>query len=74
MVALLLPVLWWRRRKPFRSIRLSILLLAMMLGGAMLSLSGCTGGLQLPSATYTIMVSGTSGPTSHTTTVTLTVQ
>jgi hypothetical protein len=74
MVALLLPVLWWRRRKPFRSIRLSILLLAMILGGAMLSLSGCTGGLQLPSATYTIMVSGTSGPTSHTTTVTLTVQ
>jgi hypothetical protein len=74
MVALLLPVLWWRRRKPFRSVRLSIILLAATLGGAMLSLSGCTGGLQLPSATYTISVSGTSGNISHTTTVTLTVQ
>jgi hypothetical protein len=74
MVALLLPLLWWRRRKPFRSVRLSVILLGAMLGGAILSLSGCTGGLQLPSATYTLTVSGTSGNISHTTTVTLTVQ
>jgi hypothetical protein len=74
VVALLLPLLWWRKRKPFRSVRLSIIVLAAMLGGAMLSLSGCTGGLQLPSASYTITVTGTSGNTSHTTTVILTVQ
>jgi hypothetical protein len=69
-----MPLLWWRRRKPLRSVRLSIILLAAMLGGAMLSLSGCTGGLELPSATYTLTVVGTSGNTNHTTTVTLTVQ
>jgi hypothetical protein len=74
VVALLMPLLWWRRRKPLRSVRLSIILLAAMLGGAMLSLSGCTGGLELPSATYTLTVVGTSGNTNHTTTVTLTVQ
>jgi len=74
VVALLLPLLWWRKRKPFRSVRLGIVVLAAMVGGAMLSLSGCTGGLQLPSATYTITVIGNSGNTSHTTTVTLTVQ
>jgi hypothetical protein len=75
-VALLLPMLLWRRRRPFRSMRLSVLLFAALLGGAMLSLSGCGGGLALPnsSTTYTISVTGTSGVTSHTTTVTLTVQ
>ena len=73
-VALLVPLLWWRRRKPFHPMRLSILLLAAILGGAIVTLSGCTGGLQLPSNTYTLSVSGTSGNISHTTTVTLTVQ
>jgi hypothetical protein len=75
-VALLLPLLLWRRRRQLRSMRVHVLLFAALLGGAMLSLSGCGGGLELPSTstTYTISVTGTSGATSHTTTVTLTVQ
>jgi hypothetical protein len=75
-VALLMPLLLWRRRRALGSMRCGVVLLAALLGGAMLSLSGCGGGIELPSTstTYTISVTGTSGVTSHTTTVTLTVQ
>jgi len=71
---LCIPLLWWRRRD--RVWRLGSGLLCLLLGVGAAMLTGCGGGYysQVPAQTYTITVTGTSGSTQHSTTVTLTVQ
>jgi hypothetical protein len=73
-LAFCIPLLWWRRRNRQRLLPTGLLVLLFSAGAAMLS--GCGGGYyaQPPSQTYTITVTGTSGSTQHSTTVTLTVQ
>jgi len=61
-----------RRRRRW----ITLCLLAVASLGAISALSGCGGGLALPktSQSYTLTVKGTSGATSQSTTVNLTVQ
>jgi hypothetical protein len=74
MLAFCIPLLWWRRRE--RIWRLGCGLLCLLLSVGAVMLTGCGGGYysQAPAQTYTITVTGTSGSTQHSTTVTLTVQ
>jgi hypothetical protein len=73
-LAFCLPLLWWRRRD--RVWRLGAGLLCVLLGVGAAMLTGCGGGYysRPPAQTSTITVTGTSGSTQHSTTVTLTVQ
>jgi hypothetical protein len=73
-LAFCIPLLWWRRRNRQRLLSTGLLCVLLSVGATMLS--GCGGGYyaQPPSQTYTITVTGTSGSTQHSTTVTLTVQ
>ncbi len=73
-LAFCIPLLWWRRRD--RMWRLGSGLLCLLLSAGAMMLAGCGGGYysELPAQTYTITVTGTSGSTQHSTTVTLTVQ
>ncbi len=73
-LAFCIPLLWWRRRD--RMWRLGSGLLCLLLTAGAMILAGCGGGYysELPAQTYTITVTGTSGSTQHSTTVTLTVQ
>ena len=66
---LLLPGKRWRSRKAFLNLACLVALLGMAA-----STIGCGGGFALPSRTYTLTVTGTSGSDTHSTTVTLTVQ
>jgi hypothetical protein len=69
LAALVLPLVFWRRKK------LVAVPLALLLLGAMgLTLTGCGGGASTSSGTSTITVTGTAGSTTHTATLTLTVQ
>ena len=74
MLAFCIPLLWWRRRERIWRLGCGLLCLLLSAGAAMLT--GCGGGYysQAPAQTYTITVTGTSGSTQHSTTVTLTVQ
>ena len=73
-LAFCIPLLWWRRRD--RVWRLGSGLLCLLLSAGAAMLTGCGGGYyaEPPAQTYTITVTGTSGSTQHSTTVTLTVQ
>ena len=73
-MASFIPLLWWRRRDRVRLLSTGLLCALLSMGAGMLS--GCGGGYyaEPPSQTYTITVTGTSGSTQHSTTVTLTVQ
>lgn len=73
-LALCIPLLWWRRRGRMWRLGATLLCSLLTLGAA--ALTGCGGGYysQAPAQTYTITVTGTSGSTQHSTTVTLTVQ
>jgi hypothetical protein len=73
-LAFCIPLLWWRRRDRVWRLGSGLLCLLLSVGAAMLT--GCGGGYysQAPTRTYTITVTGTSGSTQHSTTVTLTVQ
>jgi hypothetical protein len=73
-LAFCIPLLWSRRRNRQRLLTTGLLCMLLSVGATMLS--GCGGGYyaQPPSQTYTITVTGTSGSTQHSTTVTLTVQ
>lgn len=73
-MAFFIPLLWWRRRDRVRLLSTGLLCALLSVGAVMLS--GCGGGYyaEPPSQTYTITVTGTSGSTQHSTTVTLTVQ
>jgi hypothetical protein len=73
-LAFCIPLLWWRKRN--RQRLLSAGLFCLLLTIAATTLSGCGGGYyaQPPSQTYSITITGTSGSTQHSTTVTLTVQ
>jgi hypothetical protein len=73
-LAFCIPLLWWRRRDRVWRLGSGLLCLLLSVGAAMLT--GCGGGYysQAPAQTYTITVTGTSGSTQHSTTVTLTVQ
>jgi hypothetical protein len=64
-----LPLLL-RRRKKLAGTVLGLL----MLGAMAVSLSGCSGGTSTPSGTSTIMVTATSGSTTHSQAITLNVQ
>jgi trimeric autotransporter adhesin len=74
MLAFCIPLLWWRRRERIWRLGCGLLCLLLSVGAAMLT--GCGGGYysQAPAQTYTVTVTGTSGSTQHSTTVTLTVQ
>jgi sugar lactone lactonase YvrE len=70
-LAFCVPLLWWRRRSRLRSVGLLCALLSVT---AMFA-TGCGGGYYLnTSKTYTVTVTGTSGSSQHSTTVTLTIQ
>ena len=73
-LAFCIPLLWWRRRDRVWRLGSGLLCLLLSVGAAMLT--GCGGGYyaEPPAQTYTITVTGTSGSTQHSTTVTLTVQ
>ncbi|WP_158789016.1 choice-of-anchor D domain-containing protein [Granulicella sp. L46] len=73
-LAFCIPLLWWRRRERIWRLGSGLLCLLLSVGAAMLT--GCGGGYysQAPARTYTVTVTGTSGSTQHSTTVTLTVQ
>jgi len=73
-LAFCIPLLWWRSRE--RIWRLGCGLLCLLLGVGAAMLTGCGGGYysRAPAQTYTVTVTGTSGSTQHSTTVTLTVQ
>jgi trimeric autotransporter adhesin len=73
-LAFCIPLLWWRRRERIWRLGCGLLCLLLSVGAAMLT--GCGGGYysKAPAQTYTITVTGTSGSTQHSTTVTLTVQ
>jgi hypothetical protein len=73
-MAFCIPLLWWRRRDRVRLLNTGLLCVLLTVGAGMLS--GCGGGYysKPPAQTYTITVTGTSGSTQHSTTVTLTVQ
>ncbi|MGD0646461.1 MAG: choice-of-anchor D domain-containing protein [Acidobacteriaceae bacterium] len=73
-LAFCIPLLWWRRKERIWRLGCRLLCLLLSVGAAMLT--GCGGGYysQVPAQTYTITVTGTSGSTQHSTTVTLTVQ
>jgi trimeric autotransporter adhesin len=74
MLAFCIPLLWWRRRERIWRLGCGLLCLLLSVGAAMLT--GCGGGYysKAPAQTYTVTVTGTSGSTQHSTTVTLTVQ
>jgi hypothetical protein len=74
VVAFCLPLLWWRCRDQLRRMGTGLLCVLLSLGAA--ALTGCGGGYysKSPAQTYSIKVTGTSGSTQHSTTVTLTVQ
>ena len=63
-----------RRRRGLRGLRLLSLILPLALAAGLISGCGSSNGFAVPTATYTLTVTGTSGPTAHATTVTLTVQ
>jgi hypothetical protein len=69
-----IPLMWRRRRVRMWRMGTGLLCVLLSLGAAMLT--GCGGGYysQPPAQTYTITVTGASGSTQHSTTVTLTVQ
>ena len=71
-VAFFIPLLWWRRR--IRLLSIGLLCVLLTVGAGMLL--GCGGGYysKPPAQTYTVTVTGTSGSTQHSATVTLTVQ
>ena len=73
-LAFCIPLLWWRRRDRIWRLGTGLLCLLLSAGAAMLA--GCGGGYysEAPAQSYTITVTGTSGSTQHSTTVTLTVQ
>jgi sugar lactone lactonase YvrE len=73
-LAFCIPLLWWRRRDRVRLLSTGLLCVLLTVGAGMLS--GCGGGYysKPPAQTYTLTVTGTSGSTQHSTTVTLTVQ
>ncbi len=73
-LAFCIPLLWWKRRD--RMWRLGARLLCLLLSVGAVMLTGCGGGYysEPPAQTYTVTVTGTSGSTQHSTTVTLTVQ
>ena len=73
-LAFCIPLLWWRRKERIWRLGCGLLCLLLSVGAALLA--GCGGGYysQVPAQTYTITVTGTSGSTQHSTTVTLTVQ
>jgi hypothetical protein len=71
---LVVPLFGLRRRLKRQRLLGSLLLLAAMLTPTLL-LTGCGGGyFAITSQSYTVTVTGTSGSTQHSTTVTLTVQ
>jgi hypothetical protein len=74
VVAFCLPLLWWGCRDQLRRMGRGLLCVLLSLGAA--ALTGCGGGYysKSPAQTYSIKVTGTSGSTQHSTTVTLTVQ
>jgi hypothetical protein len=73
-LAFCIPLLWWRRRDRVWWLSTGLLCVLLTLGAGMVS--GCGGGYysETPAQTYTITVTGISGSTQHSTTVTLTVQ
>jgi len=72
---LLIPGKRFRAKRKGWGVFTGLACLAALFGIAMAT-TGCGGGFALPSSakTYTITVTGTSGPDTHSTTVTLTVQ
>jgi hypothetical protein len=75
-LAFAIPLLWWRNRSR-KGLRLMMAAFVIaVLGAGTLSLTGCGAGFSLPlnPTTYTITVVGTSGATTHSTAVVLTVQ
>jgi hypothetical protein len=72
-VAFCVPLLWWRKRKRGRLLCAGVL--CALLSVTAMSATGCGGGYYLnTSKTYTVTVSGTSGSSQHSTTVTLIIE
>jgi hypothetical protein len=75
VLAALLPLFLWKRRRVAIRTRLAFFALAALLGGGVSSLSGCgSSGFTLPAVAYTVTLTATSGSITHSTNVTLTVQ